>query len=195
MDHKQLQLIPWEFIGGLGVSRSAAPIPSAAPNIFKTAPGRRSVSWLGHSTILLEIDGYFVLTDPVWSDRCSPSDVVRSHRLHPSLIQLEVLSTVDVVIISYDHYGPSRYRHCCRVCSHSSGPVFVPIGVGAHLRPWSIPGHRIVELDWDQSARVDELTLICVPARHFSGTLPEPKHHAVSVVGVDRSKSSRMFWR
>src|SRR5262249_37072063 len=83
MDREQLRLIAWEFVGNRGGSRPAAPIPLAAPEIFEGDPGRLAVSWFGHSTALLEIDGYRVLTDPVWSDRCSPSGVVGPQRLHP----------------------------------------------------------------------------------------------------------------
>ena len=61
-------------------------------------PGRLAVSWLGHSTTLLEIDGYRVLTDPVWSHRCSPSDVIGPERLHPPPVELDALPAVDAVV-------------------------------------------------------------------------------------------------
>lgn len=169
MDREQLRLIAWEFIGGRGASRPAAPIPLAAPNIFDAVPSQLAVSWFGHSTTLLEIDGYRVLTDPVWSDRCSPSDAVGPRRLHPPPIQLEALPAVDAVIISHDHYDHLDIDTVVGLAHTQRASFFVPLGVGAHLRAWGIPEHRIVELDWDQSARVDDLTLICLPARHFSG--------------------------
>lgn len=110
------------------------------------------------------------------------------------LIQLKTLPAVHVVIISHDYYdhldidpvvGFARTHWVLFLCLLVSG---------VHLSAWGIPGHRIVELDWDQSTPVDELTLICAPARYFSGVLPAPKHHAVGVVGVARFKSSRIFW-
>ncbi|HWT50076.1 MAG TPA: MBL fold metallo-hydrolase, partial [Mycobacterium sp.] len=169
MDREELRLIVWEFLGNRGGSRPSAPIPLAAPAIFDADPSRLAVSWFGHSTALLEIDGYRVLTDPVWSNRCSPSDVVGPQRLHPPPVQLEGLPAVDAVVISHDHYDHLDLDTVIALARTQRAPFFVPLGVGAHLRAWGIPEHRIVELDWHQSAQVDELTLICMPARHFSG--------------------------
>jgi L-ascorbate metabolism protein UlaG (beta-lactamase superfamily) len=169
MDREQLRLIAWELIGARGASRPAAPIPLAAPEIYRGDASRLAVSWFGHSTALLEIDGYRVLTDPVWSDRCSPSNIVGPQRLHPPPVQLEGLPAVDAVVISHDHYDHLDIDTIIALVHTQRAPFFVPLGVGAHLRAWGIPEHRIVELDWNQSAQVDELTVICMPARHFSG--------------------------
>lgn len=169
LDREQLRLIAWEFVGNRGGSRPGARIPLAAPGFFDGDAGRLAVSWLGHSTALVEIDGYRVLTDPVWSNRCSPSDVVGPHRLHPPPIQLEGLPAVDAVVISHDHYDHLDIDTVLALAHTQRAPFFVPLGVGAHLRAWGIPEHRVVELDWQESAQVDDLTVVCVPARHFSG--------------------------
>lgn len=169
LDREQMRLIAWELLGNRGGSRPGAPIPLAAPGIFDGDPSRLAVSWLGHSTALVEIDGYRVLTDPVWSERCSPSDVVGPQRLHPPPMQLEGLPAVDAVVISHDHYDHLDIDTIMALARTQRAPFFVPLGVGAHLRGWGIPEHRIVELDWHQSAKVDELTVVCLPARHFSG--------------------------
>ncbi len=169
MDREQLGLIAWELVAGCAKSRPQAAIPLGAPGIFDNDSGRLAVSWFGHSTALLEIDGYRVLTDPVWSRRCSPSDVVGPERLHPPPVQLEALPALDAVVISHDHYDHLDIDTVTKLARTQRAPFFVPLGVGAHLRAWGIPEHRVVELDWNQSARVDELTLTCAPARHFSG--------------------------
>jgi L-ascorbate metabolism protein UlaG (beta-lactamase superfamily) len=169
MDREQLRLILWELAGNRGGSRPAAPIPLAAPQIFDGDPGRLAVSWFGHSTALLELDGYCVLVDPVWSDRCSPSDTVGPQRLHPPPVQLEGLPAVDAVVISHDHYDHLDMDTVMALALTQRAPFFVPLGVGAHLRAWGIPEQRIVELDWHQAAKLDQLTLICLPSRHFSG--------------------------
>jgi len=168
MDREQLGLIAWELLGR-GRGRPVAPIPLSPPGIFDREPAGLAVSWFGHSTALVEIDGYRVLTDPVWSKRCSPSDVVGPERLHPPPVELDALPALDAVVISHDHYDHLDIDTVIALAKTQRAPFFVPLGVGAHLRAWGIPEHRIVELDWHESAHVDELTLICVPARHFSG--------------------------
>jgi L-ascorbate metabolism protein UlaG (beta-lactamase superfamily) len=169
MDREQLRLIAWELLAGRAGSRPQASIPLSAPGLLEGDSGGLSVSWLGHSTALLEIDGYRVLTDPVWSQRCSPSDVVGPERLHPPPVHLEALPALDAVVISHDHYDHLDVDTVMALAHTQRAAFFVPLGVGAHLRAWGIPEHRVVELDWNQSAQVGELTLFCVPARHFSG--------------------------
>jgi L-ascorbate metabolism protein UlaG (beta-lactamase superfamily) len=170
-DGVQLRDVAWEMVTQRSASRPKAPIPLASSNIYQGDASSLAVSWLGHSTVLVEIDGYRVLTDPVWSDRCSPSDVVGPHRLHPPPVPLEGLPALDAVVISHDHYDHLDVDTIVALARTQRAPFFVPLGVGAHLRAWGIPESRIVELDWNQSANVDELTVVCLPARHFSGRL------------------------
>jgi L-ascorbate metabolism protein UlaG (beta-lactamase superfamily) len=169
MDREQQRLLLNEFIGGRGESRPAAPIPLAKPAHTSGQPGELTVTWFGHSTALLDLDGYRVLTDPVWGDRCSPSDVVGPQRMHPPPLPLEALPAIDAVVISHDHYDHLDIDTVTGLARTQRAPFFVPLGVGAHLREWGIPAVRIVELDWGESGRVGELTLVCTPARHFSG--------------------------
>jgi L-ascorbate metabolism protein UlaG (beta-lactamase superfamily) len=170
MSREEQRQILWELIGG-SASRPKAPIPLAAPAIYQGEASPLAVSWFGHSTALVEIDGYRVLTDPVWSNRCSPSDVIGPQRLHPPPVQLEGLPSVDAVLISHDHYDHLDIDTVQALVRMQRAPFFVPLGVGAHLRAWGVPDERVIELDWNQSVRLGELTVICVPARHFSGRL------------------------
>jgi L-ascorbate metabolism protein UlaG (beta-lactamase superfamily) len=169
MDREEVRIILRELIGGRPASRPGAPIPMSSQDGIDGRPSELAIRWLGHSTALLEIDGYRVLTDPVWSDRCSPSDVIGPERLHPPPAELEALPAVDAVVISHDHYDHLDIDTVIALTRSQRAPFFVPLGVGAHLRAWGIPEERIVELDWNERAQVDELTLICTPARHFSG--------------------------
>ncbi|BBZ12282.1 MBL fold metallo-hydrolase [Mycobacterium branderi] len=168
MDREQQRLILREVIGGRAASRPCAAIPLAEPQPMGSAVDL-AVCWLGHATALLEIDGYRVLTDPVWSDRCSPSDVIGPQRMHPPPIELEGLPALDAIVISHDHYDHLDIDTVLALARTQWAPFVVPLGVGAHLRSWGIPEERIVELDWNEHANVDELTLVCTPARHFSG--------------------------
>ena len=144
-------------------------VPLCRPTGLAAPPADLAVSWYGHSTAMVEIDGYRVLTDPVWSRRCSPSRVVGPERMHPAPAPLESLPAIDAVVISHDHYDHLDLDTVLSLARTQRAPFFVPLGVGAHLRSWGVPGDRIVELDWGQSAQLGELTLACTPARHFSG--------------------------
>ena len=169
VDSGQMRVIAREFVEGRKDSRPAAPIPLAPPEIHQGDASELAVTWFGHSTVLVEIDGYRVLTDPVWSDRCSPSGIVGPQRLHPPPVELERLPALDAVVISHDHYDHLDIDTILALAHTQRAPFFVPLGVGAHLRAWGIPEQRIVELDWNQSSQIGELTVICLPARHFSG--------------------------
>jgi L-ascorbate metabolism protein UlaG (beta-lactamase superfamily) len=169
MDREQQRMILREIVGARGATRPATPIPLASPPGCDTRPKPLEVCWFGHSTVLIEVDGYRVLTDPVWGERCSPSDVIGPQRMHPPPGLLEALPAVDAIVISHDHYDHLDIDTVLALAHSQWAPFVVPLGVGAHLRAWGIPEQRIVELDWNEQARVDELTLVCTPARHFSG--------------------------
>ncbi|MGV0738416.1 MBL fold metallo-hydrolase [Mycobacterium syngnathidarum] len=172
MSREEWRMLIAEMFGPRSASRPPGPIPLAEPAVPVDGAGQAcAVSWYGHSTALIEIDGYRVLTDPVWSRRCSPSRVVGPQRLHEPPLPLEALPAVDAVVISHDHYDHLDIETVLGLARTQRAPFVVPLGIGAHLRKWRIPEDRIVELDWNESHRIGELTLVCTPARHFSGRL------------------------
>ncbi|MCB0931732.1 MAG: MBL fold metallo-hydrolase [Mycobacterium sp.] len=168
LDLEENRLVLFEFLAGNSESRPRAAIPMASPMLC-AAPAPLAVTWLGHATALLEIDGYRLLTDPVWSERCSPSSAFGPQRLHPPPVDLDALPALDAVVISHDHYDHLDMRTVQVLARTQRAPFVVPLGVGAHLREWGIPADRVVELDWNTSTQVGEITLACTPARHFSG--------------------------
>ena len=126
------------------------------------------VTWLGHSTFLVEIDGARVLIDPVWSERVSPFSFMGPKRFFAPPMPLKEVPDVDAVVISHDHYD--HLDESTIVSLNGRGLRFVvPLGVGAHLESWGVPGERITELDWWKDADVGVLKLTATPARHFSG--------------------------
>ncbi len=161
-------LLVREVVGGSSSQHPSEPVPVVVPDP-SLAVADLAVTWYGHSSAVIEIDGYRVLADPVWSDRCSPSRAVGPRRLHPVPAPLEALPAIDAVIISHDHYDHLDIDTIKQLARTQRAKFFVPLGIGAHLRTWHIPADRIVELDWNESAQLGELTLVCTPARHFSG--------------------------
>ncbi len=143
-------------------------VPLEAPR-WPDPPAALAATWLGHASVLLEIDGHRVLADPVWSERVSPSRTVGPHRLHPLPFDPADLPELDAVVISHDHYDHLDTATVDLLVRTQRAPFLVPLGVGAHLRGWGVPDDRIVELDWDEAFDIGELTLVCTEARHFSG--------------------------
>lgn len=127
-----------------------------------------SIRWFGHSTVLIEIEGRRVLTDPIWSDRASPVGFAGPKRFSPPLIPLADLPTPDAVVISHDHYDHLD-EDTVRALAARGVPFYVPLGVGAHLRRWGVDEALIHEHDWWQASRMAGLQLVCTPSRHFSG--------------------------
>ena len=163
-------LVKFTF-GGSDVSAPNAPVPviarSAADYETPPASGLR-VTWLGHSTTLLEIDGQRVLIDPTWGPRASPFRFWGPSRFYPPPLSLADLPSVDVVLISHDHYDHLDMFTVSALAARDARFV-VPLGIGAHLEAWGVAPSRITELDWWSSIAVGGLTLTATPARHFSG--------------------------
>ena len=125
-------------------------------------------TWLGHSTVYLQLDGVRILTDPVWGPRASPFRWLGPKRFYAPLITIEDLPVPQVVAISHDHYDHLD-RDTLRRIRHWDTCFIVPLGVGARLLDWGVPLERITELDWWEAATVGDLTVTLTPARHASG--------------------------
>jgi L-ascorbate metabolism protein UlaG (beta-lactamase superfamily) len=126
------------------------------------------ITWLGHSTSLIELDGARVLTDPVWSERISPLSWIGPTRWYRPLIALEKLGPLDAVIISHDHYDHLDMDTVLAL-KDLTPRFIVPLGVGAHLEYWGIPLEKIVEVDWGDRVTVGPITIHSTPVRHASG--------------------------
>jgi L-ascorbate metabolism protein UlaG (beta-lactamase superfamily) len=144
-------------------------------SVYATAPesGLR-VTWMGHSSLLVEIDGVRVLVDPVWDERASPMRWAGPKRFFAAPVRLEDLPTVDVVLISHDHYdhlGKATIQRLAKLASMRDAQWVTSLGVGSSLRAFGVNAGRIAELDWTQRVEVagGRLEITAVPSRHFSG--------------------------
>ncbi len=144
-------------------------VTDAAARLSRPASSGLRVTWLGHSTTLLEIDGATILTDPIWSERASPSRWVGPKRFHPPPLALADLPHLDAVVISHEHYDHLDMATVVALAARGV-PFHVPLGIGAHLALWGVPRAQIVEHDWWDSAPLPGgVTLVSTPARHFNG--------------------------
>lgn len=161
-----------EFLCGGERRVPRGPLPSADPSSTWTRrpdSGLRA-TWLGHSTVLVEIDGVRVLTDPVWGPRASPSRHVGPKRFQPVPVPLRQMPPIDLVVVSHDHYDHLD-RPTIRELAKRAVPFVTSLGVGAHLEAWGVQPERITELDWWESHRLPGtgLTVTAAPSQHFSG--------------------------
>ena len=166
----------WGFANGSPYASPAAPPPIEAVDAarFATPPasGLR-VTWLGHSTVLVEIDGLRILTDPVWGKRAGPLTWLGPERWYPPPLPLEQLPPVDAIVLSHDHYDHLDFPTIAALALRDTVWI-APLGVPAHLEYWGVPAARIVELDWGGSHRLvgksgAVLTIHCTESRHASG--------------------------
>lgn len=174
-----------------------APLPALDPRpawLQAPATGLRA-TWLGHSTVLLEVDGARVITDPVWGQRASPSQLAGPKRFQPVPVSLQHLPALDAVLVSHDHYD-----HLClptiRALAKTPVPFITSLGVGAHLQAFGIPAERITELDWWQSHRVPgtEVEVTAAPSQHFSGRGLKDRNATLWSSLVVRGPRHRVFF-
>ncbi len=163
-----------EFLCSSGRRTPEAPLPTFNPRDAWRRPvetGLRA-TWLGHSTVLLEIDGFRVLTDPVWGDRVSPVSIAGPKRFHPVPLPVAGLPALDAIVISHDHYDHLDYPTVLEL-KKLKVPFITSLGVGAHLESWGVPAELVVELDWWESTTLKgdagELAVTATPSQHFSG--------------------------
>lgn len=127
------------------------------------------LTWFGHSSFLLEINGKNILIDPMFGPAPSPHPWLGKTRFTQGLpIAIEKLPHIDAVIYSHDHYDHLDYESVQKLKGKVS-KFYTPLGVGAHLRAWGVSSANIHELNWWEEIKHEELTFVCAPARHFSG--------------------------
>ena len=130
-------------------------------------PGLRTW-WLGHASVLIEIDGLRILTDPVLSKRVSPFQFIGPARLHPPPLPLDQWKNIDAVVITHDHFDHLDMDTIQQLAKGGTH-FYVGLGLGAHLQRWAVPLAQIHEMDWWDQASIKGVVIHCAPARHYSG--------------------------
>jgi L-ascorbate metabolism protein UlaG (beta-lactamase superfamily) len=145
-------------------------LPTRDPSIItpRAARGYRSVTWIGHSTTLLQLGLLNVLTDPVWSERASPFQWIGPQRVMSPAVDFDALPEIDVVLLSHNHYDHLDAPTVGRIARRFPNASWLcPLRLGARLR--SLGVRHLVERDWWQSVEAPAFTATCTPAQHFSG--------------------------
>jgi N-acyl-phosphatidylethanolamine-hydrolysing phospholipase D len=149
--------------------------PRATPSFAtpRATPDQITATWVGHSTVLLQIGGLNVLTDPMWSNRASPLWFMGPKRLTPPGVDFDALPPIDVVLQSHNHYDHLDSRTVRRIARRfPDARWFAPLGLSPTLRRWGV--RDVVERDWWQTVEHrakgagPPVTIGCAPAQHFS---------------------------
>jgi N-acyl-phosphatidylethanolamine-hydrolysing phospholipase D len=154
------------FLRRIGVS--LRPRPGAAPAVpFDPTAlvAEPSITWIGHSSFLVRMDGASFLTDPMFSHRASPFSFMGPRRMVAPGVPLEALPAIDFVLLSHDHYDHTDIT-TVRWLAQRGVPFVVPLGLGDWIRR---AGGQATELNWWQETELAGLRIHCVPAQHFSG--------------------------
>jgi L-ascorbate metabolism protein UlaG (beta-lactamase superfamily) len=136
------------------------------PRFDDLTPATRRVTWLGHSTVLLQLDGQHLLTDPHLSERVSPVSFLGPRRKGPLVATPEDLPRIDVVLISHSHYDHLDAETIDRIARRGATQFVVPLGLGEWFRDRGID--RVIELDWWQQREVGGFRIHSVPVQHWS---------------------------
>ena len=129
--------------------------------------GAVTVTWVGHATLLIQLDGVNILTDPHWSGRASPVSFAGPRRVSAPGLRFEDLPPIHAVVISHDHYDHLDEATVRRLAAEHRPRFFVPLGVKQWFADVGITD--VDELDWWGKRELRGLMFTCVPAQHFSG--------------------------
>lgn len=162
----------WSFVVRRLWASSMAPRSFAAPRVLNDSAILHagtlnpSITWIGHATLLVQMNGMNILTDPQWSERASPVTWGGPRRLSPPGVAFENLPRIDVVLISHDHYDHLDLKTVKRLADVHDPLFLVPLG----LKAWFAENgmKRVEELDWWYEREHQGVKFICVPAQHFS---------------------------
>ncbi len=155
-----------------GSFRSRPGAPERVPNdgAWLRENARHSeptVTWVGHATLLVQMDHVSFLTDPIWSDTASPVSFAGPRRFVPPGLALEDLPPIDFVVVSHAHYDHLDLRTLEALAERDPATVFlVPLANGALLRKRGIG--NVQELGWGETSEIEGVTVYCLPARHWS---------------------------
>jgi N-acyl-phosphatidylethanolamine-hydrolysing phospholipase D len=148
------------------------------------------VTWIGHSTFLIQMEGMNILTDPIWSDSCGPNGFLKVKRITPPGVPFEELPPIHAVLISHNHYDHLDEPTVKRL---GNGPTyFVPLGIARWFEKRKIK--NVVEMDWWQTSSIGGLNVHSVPIQHFSNRTPFDRNETLWSGWIIENDSSRIFF-
>jgi N-acyl-phosphatidylethanolamine-hydrolysing phospholipase D len=197
--HGFLDFLKWSLIERRRNPRRLDPDPSvftrAIPEyiIPRASPDLLTISWVGHTSFLIQLAGLNILTDPMWSDRASPVQFAGPRRWVAPAIDFDRLPPIDVVILSHDHYDHLDSSTVSRLAArYPAASWCAPLGLADFLHHRNV--RNITERDWWDESTFGELSLTCVPAKHFSGRTLGKRNNTLWCGWVLRSANRSLFF-
>ncbi|MCL3779493.1 hypothetical protein EMN47_03730 [Prolixibacteraceae bacterium JC049] len=152
------------------------------------------VIWLGHSALIIQIEGKHILLDPMLGDNTMPVPFKRGARFNEELpIDIDQLSNIDLAIISHNHYDHMDKKTIKRL-AHKITRFAVPLGVDKYLQKWGIEKQKISALDWWESVEINDLKIVATPSRHFSGRGLFDSNESLWASWVIQSKKHNLYF-
>ncbi|HEY4643670.1 MAG TPA: MBL fold metallo-hydrolase [Bacteroidota bacterium] len=188
-----------EFLAFIGRRLGSAPpleLPATvepAPDVLLRGQSKNSITWVGHSTLLVRIEGRTFLTDPVWSSRVGPLNLLGPPRWTKSPVRIDQLPPIDGVVISHDHYDHLDKDALAEIASRNPSMVAVaPLGLRDSLHDIGV--HNAVELDWGEEFAIRGVSVHCEPAQHFSGRSLFDRNSTLWASFALIGKNSRLYF-
>ncbi|RAU82047.1 MBL fold metallo-hydrolase [Pontibacter arcticus] len=158
---------------------------------FPEVPSSYAAYWLGHSTAIIELDGYRILIDPVFGN-AGPLPVI-ARRMSVSPLKREELPPIDVVIITHDHYDHLE-TETIQYLADKNIQFIVPLAVGARLAGWGVARNKITELSWHQTISHGSLKITAAPTVHYSGRSYNDRNKTLWASYVIKGKEKNLYW-
>jgi L-ascorbate metabolism protein UlaG (beta-lactamase superfamily) len=181
------------FKGAQRAPRTPLPVHDPRPLWQKPPESGLRVTWLGHSTLWIEVDGIRILTDPVFGERASPFSFAGPKRFHPVPTPISGLPPIDVLLLSHNHYD-----HLCQpsIVELAQRPkhVVTALGVARHLEAYGVPPDRIHELDWHEHVALPAVRFTATPAQHFSGRGMRDRNATLWASWVIETEHHKLFF-
>jgi N-acyl-phosphatidylethanolamine-hydrolysing phospholipase D len=170
-------------------------LPRVAPSVVtpRAARGYRSATWIGHSTVLLQIGPLNVLTDPIWSERASPLQWIGPRRFTSPGLAFDALPDIDLVLISHNHYDHLDKGSVERLAARFPNASWLcPLRLAPRLRAFG--AQNVIERDWGQSIDTPVFSATCTAARHFSARGLGDRNHTLWCGWTLESDGARIYF-